>query len=158
MFCFVVFIKAFWRLMILFHILVGRICEIIILCGIDKKDRYLRQAHFILYLFFSHNEVGIFLLHKAKNFGKMHLLRQIDPSSSLLRPSTLRQKSKNVRFIIRCFYKNKHKYRICILYLPAHIIFICSGGENEQYTMQTQKYLSKMQLNVAFMLWLITRE
>ena len=142
MFCFVVFIKA----------KVGRICEIIILCGIDKKDRYLRQAHFILYLFFSHNEVGIFLLHKAKNFGKMHLLRQIDSSSSLLRPSTLRQKSKNVRFIIRCFYKNKHKYRICILYLPAHIIFICSGGENEQYTMQTQKYLSKMQLNVAFML------
>ena len=116
--------------MILFHILVGRICEIIILCGIDKKDRYIRQAHFISYLFFSLNSVGIFLLHKAKNFGKMHLLRQIDPSSSLRRPSTLRQKSKNVRFIMRCFYKNKHKYRICILYLPAHIIFICLGREN----------------------------
>ena len=70
MFCFVVFIKAFWRLMILFHILVGRICEIIILCGIDKKDRYIRQAHFIHTYFSLSTQWEYFFSIKRKTLEK----------------------------------------------------------------------------------------
>ena len=137
--------------MILFHILVGRICEIIILCGIDKKDRYIRQAHFISYLFFSHNVVGIFLLHKAKNFGKMHLLRQIDPSSSLRRPSTLRQKSKKCSFYYQMLLQKQAQVQN-LYFVFTSTYYFHMFGRREQYSMQTQKYLSKMQLNVAFML------
>ena len=70
MFCFFVFIKAFWRLMILFHILVGRICEIIILCGIDKKDRYIRQAHFIHTYFSLSTQWEYFFSIKRKTLEK----------------------------------------------------------------------------------------
>ena len=130
MFCFFVFIKAFWRFMILFHILVGRISEIIILCGIDKMDRYIRQAHFIHTYFSLSTQWEYFFSIKRKTLEKCTFWDRLIHHHHCGDLPLCDKNQKNVRFIIRCFYKNKHKYRIWILYSPAHIIFICLGREN----------------------------